>query len=77
MIVKELIERLQKYNPNDLVVLSQDEEGNGFYTLYKVWEGIYDADNGEVKLRKLTPELIKAGYTEEDVGEGINCITLQ
>ena len=33
MTVKELIEALKKENPNALVCLSRDEEGNGFSRL--------------------------------------------
>lgn len=33
MTVAELIRKLQTYNPDDLVLLSKDEEGNGFSSI--------------------------------------------
>lgn len=58
MKVKELIEKLKQYDPDDIVILSQDEEGNGFETLTllqkMVWvpqsrsvEDIYDGEDGQ------------------------------
>lgn len=46
MKVKELIEKLQQCNPEDVVILSKDEEGNGFYVLDKV-EDVYDGEDGQ------------------------------
>ena len=72
--VKNLIEELQKLNPEHFVVLSSDAEGNS----YSFLEGIYTnhkLHNGEVFLAKLSPELIDEGYTKEDVSEkGVDCV---
>ena len=65
MKVKELIEKLQAVDPDLLVVMSSDAEGNGFHPLEDALTGGY-AD-GEVGLLELTDELKKAGYSEEDV----------
>jgi hypothetical protein len=72
MTVKELIQQLQTYDQDLLVVLSKDGEGNGFSPL-----GQSDGDNnsyvpsstcrGELYIDKLTPELIEEGYTEDDL----------
>ena len=79
MKVKELIEILSKCNPDADVVLSRDEEGNGYSSLSGVsleynWDGEY---NAEIGLKELTPELIKAGYEEEDtMPDGLDCVVL-
>ena len=79
MIVKvsELLKILQSADQNDLVVISQDEEGNGFRPL-----GFVDMENmvyadGETGYKVLTPELEEQGYAEEDVLEyGEDCVVL-
>lgn len=70
MTVKELIQELQKENPNRLVVCQKDPEGNGYSPLSSWWTGDYRAETewyGEAGLEKLTPEDLKAGFTEEDI----------
>lgn len=80
MNVKELKEILNKTNDNDLVVMSKDAEGNGYSPLSAIEECIYEAEctwEGQIGLRRLTPELIKEGYCEEDLLEdGVNAIVL-
>lgn len=65
MKVKELIEKLKAVDPDMLVVMSSDAEGNGFHPLEDAETGGY-AD-GEVGLLELTEELKAKGYSEEDV----------
>lgn len=77
MLVKELIEQLKQCDPDDLIVLSEDEEGNGYYEMNYFWKGIYNKEERQAKIRKLTPELIKCGFTEADIGTGINCIVFK
>ena len=74
MTVKELIKKLQKEDPNRIVVLSIDEEGNGFKELADVQTASYQ--DGETGLEKLTPELKKQGYSEEDLLDGTPAIVL-
>ena len=80
MTVKELKELLSKLNDSDVVILQKDSEGSGFSPLDGIWEGKYVAKTtwyGEAYLRELTPELIKQGYSEEDVSkEGANAVIL-
>lgn len=47
MTVRELIEILQKQNPDHDVVLAMDPEGNGFDTAYDVCKGSYDSADRE------------------------------
>jgi hypothetical protein len=80
MTVKELIEQLQQCDPDDLVVMSKDSEGNGFSKLSDIafgndrYSGGY---SGEIGLDHLTEELEQRGYTEDDVmSDGEKCIVL-
>ena len=74
MKVKELKKLLEKVDDERIVILQKDGEGNGYSPLYCIDdESVYQADStwsGEVKYEKLTAELKKQGYSEEDCGEG-------
>lgn len=71
---------LKEQDPNALVVLSRDEEGNGFSELEDVATEMNfakDGSDGCIGYRKLTPKLEKMGYTEDDIMEyGKPCIVL-
>ena len=67
MNVGELIEQLKDYNPKRLVVMSRDPEGNGYGPLAAIATAAFA--NREIGEEKLTEEMIKRGYTEEDVME--------
>ena len=41
MTVKELIEELQEYDPDTVVVLSRDPEGNGYSPSQSLAAGLY------------------------------------
>ena len=72
MTVKELIAELKKHDPDRLVILQKDAEGNGFSPLEDVSTGAYLADStwgGEIYLEELTPELEAEGYSSDDVAE--------
>lgn len=67
MTVKELIELLKQFPEDRLVVMSSDEEGNSFTTLYDVAESMYVAygpNYGETYV--LDKYIGTMGYTEED-----------
>lgn len=71
MKVKDLIKVLKELPEDAIVVLSSDEEGNSYSPLASYntnYMYIPDSDwSGEIKIKELTPELIKHGYTEEEV----------
>lgn len=79
MKVRDLIVLLQACDPDDLVVLSKDGEGNSFSPLSRTSLDMFDGDDG-ILLRELTPELEADGEDEYGVGsleEGdVHCITL-
>jgi hypothetical protein len=78
MKVKELIEELTKVNPEAVVVLSIDSEGNAYNEVHSMsneynWKPLW----GEIGLKKLTEELEADGWTEEDtMPDGVDCVLL-
>jgi len=81
MTIKELIKLLKKEDPNRLVIMSSDSEGNSFSPLSEVSTCAYRSDNswsGEVGLEgPLSDELISEGYSQEDImqdGEPALCL---
>ena len=73
MTVRELIAKLNKIDPDRIVVMSSDSEGNNYSPLSGMWTGAYRAENtyrGEVGLESLTEDTIEAGYTDDDVVDG-------
>jgi len=67
MKVKELIKLLQKTDPNRLVVMSCDAEGNGYSVLAGGNEIAFNEEEGEVGLEFLTEKDEAQGYSDEDV----------
>ncbi len=68
--LKMRVEALLMDNPDAIVVMAKDGEGNGFSPLDDVVPGTYTAEStysGEAGILKLTKELREHGYTEEDV----------
>ena len=76
MTVKELNEQLKKCDPDSLVVMAIDEEGNGYSIFRDIWSENCNYKDGEVGLSYLTDEHRKQGYTEEDILDGQPAIVL-
>ena len=66
MNVRELIENLSTLDPELLVVLSKDAEGNSYDVCFSVGDK-YAYFQNEIKPHKLTQMLIDSGYTKEDM----------
>lgn len=47
--VKDLIKQLEEYDPNLMVVMSGDPEGNDFYPLEAMAEYVYDEDDKSIR----------------------------
>lgn len=62
---------LEKYDPEDLVIMSSDEEGNRYLPLYQIEENaVFNTRDDEYAgIRVLTKELEDAGFSEEDIAE--------
>jgi hypothetical protein len=85
MTVRELSTILASMDPDRVVILQKDGEGNGYSPLAA--KGVHDDSvyiaettwRGEVKYAQLTAELEASGYGEEDCaepGEGVPCVVL-
>lgn len=71
MKVRELIEVLQQMDPERVVVLQKDGEGNGYSPCDGVDDNAaYSPDStwsGSVRRQKLSAADCKAGFTKEDL----------
>lgn len=79
MRVKDLIRRLELADPDDIVILSGDQEGNYFNPLGTVSALEFNAEPPhytEIGLRKLTRADIRLGWSEDDVMDGPPCVVL-
>ena len=71
LTVRELIKQLKKENPERIVLLSSDEEGNSYKPLYEAERAAAKDEDGEwvLGIEQLTAELLNEGFTEDDVLE--------
>lgn len=82
MTVRELVEQLQKMDPDRLVVVQKDAEGNGYSPLEGADDNAaYTAEttwSGEVGKQVLTKEDRAAGFTKEDLARNgaVPCVIL-
>ena len=70
MNVKELIKLLEQEDPERIVILQGDAEGNSFSPVLHMWVGAYkeySEYDGDAKVEKLTESMRARGYTDEDV----------
>ena len=80
MLVKDFIKLLQKEDPDRVVVMSRDAEGNGISPFSDLSTCAYVAETtwyGEIGLEELTEENKEQGFSEEDVkhdGEKAICL---
>lgn len=76
MTVAELIDALHLLDPNRIVIMSSDSEGNSFDVVRLVDPCAYDPEDREAGLEHLTPEVIALGYDEEDLCDGVPAVCL-
>jgi hypothetical protein len=74
LTVGELMTELAKYEPDTIIVLSRDPEGNGYSPAYNC-EGM-NYEDGEVGYGELTEDLKDAGYGEEDIRSGVPALVI-
>jgi len=76
MKIKELVEILQSFDQDGIVMMASDPEGNKYSALDTYWDGASDGEK-EVGLWELTEEDKANGFTEDDIlEEGKRCIVL-
>lgn len=80
MTVGELIKALATENPDRVVIMARDAEGNGYSPLDEWYStGAYEATcawAGKVGLEALTAAAANAGFTEDDVIDGVPALIL-
>lgn len=80
MTVRELIEQLSHVEPDRIVVMSKDGEGNGYSPLADFWKGTYWAETtwyGEVREEQPPEECQALGYDGDDARDWKRAIILQ
>jgi len=77
LTVKELIAQLAELDPEAVVIMQRDPEGNG-YSPCSGAEGDWAWDDleHEVGYATLTPELEKAGYSQDDIVAGVPAVVI-
>ncbi len=77
MIVSELIDILEAMNPDSIIVMSGDSEGNYYNELREIDDVVFDKREQEIGYSELTEDLIKQGYTDEDlIEDGVPAVCL-
>ncbi len=81
MTVQQLIDRLNGIEDKTrIVILQKDAEGNGFSPLADMDDNCtYAAKStwhGDVGIERLTDELRRRGFDDEDVKGGVLCLVL-
>ena len=69
--VKELIKLLQEEDPEAVIIMSEDSEGNTYSPLGELTVADYIPDGprqGDIYMRELDEKDIEQGFTEEDLG---------
>jgi hypothetical protein len=74
--VKELLKHLEKADPNALVVMFSDSEGNSIGVLNDVDFGVYNKKDEEFGYSELTKDMINRGYSEDDLIIGVPAVLL-
>jgi hypothetical protein len=77
MKVKKLIKLLQKFDPDSIVIMQGDPEGNGYAPLSDAeGNGSWNKKDREYGYATLTKELEERGYSEEDCIAGEPAVVL-
>jgi hypothetical protein len=77
LTVKELIAQLALLDPDAVVIMQRDPEGNGYAPCSGAdGNGSWDKNEGEYGYATLTPELERQGYSEEDIISGVPAVVI-
>jgi len=76
MTVSQLMDILENCNPEALVVMAGDPEGNYYSEPVNVDKDLYINESGDVGFNTMTPELRKQGFTDMDLIVGKECVVL-
>ena len=76
MNVRDAIAQLSQMDPDAIVILAKDPEGNAFNPLDELSTAIYGPATREIGLFELTDDLRAKGYDEDDLLDGIPSVVL-
>jgi hypothetical protein len=77
LTVKELIAELSLLDPDAVVIMQRDGEGNGYSPCSGAeGNGAWDRKEREYGYATLTPALEESGYSEEDVIAGVPAVVI-
>jgi hypothetical protein len=76
MTVAEVMGLLEGQNPDAIVVMAGDEEGNYYSTISGIEGDLYMNDDGDVGYNTMNQELRDEGYTDDDLVVGEPCVVL-
>lgn len=77
LTVKELIDQLSGLDPDAVVIMQRDPEGNGYAPCSGAeGNGAWDTKEREYGYATLTPELERQGFSQEDVIAGVPAVVL-
>lgn len=77
LTVKKLIDQLSGLDPDAVVIMQRDPEGNGYAPCSGAeGNGAWDNKEREYGYAKITPELEKQGFAEEDVISGVPAVVI-
>lgn len=76
MTVQELIELLQKFDPNKIVISQRDAAGNSYSPMAGAWAGAYDHTSQKCGYTAITDDLASRGFTDEDIVAGDPAVVL-
>ncbi len=77
MTVKKLKEIIKNMDDDVIIIMSRDEDGNGYAPLSEVdTEFLWSEEDRDIGFGKLTDDLIKEGYGEEDIIKGKPALVL-
>ena len=76
MTVKELRKILKECDDDAVVLIPVDDDYDGFEEVEAIETGMAIDDDGIIGIPVLTEELERAGYGEDDVVDGPDCVIL-
>lgn len=75
--VKELIARLSELDPDAVVIMQRDREGNGYAPCEGAeGNGAWDDEEQEYGYAALTPALEEKGFGQEDIIAGVPAVVI-
>ncbi len=77
LTVKELIAQLTELDPDAVVIMQRDPEGNGYAPCSGAeGNGAWDTREREFGYASITESMMQSGFTDEDIVRGIPAVVI-